>query len=150
MDHRTHGFSLVELMIVVAIAAIVLAFAIPTLTDSTARRRLDGVAAELATDLQNAKTQAASLNTNVSLVTTSSGYTVTGAAQLKAVTLDTSTALTNGVTVTFEPHRAFPVAASSINLTSPQTTASLRVTVDAVGRVMTCSPSGNFQGYPSC
>lgn len=150
MAQRADGFSLVELLIVIAIAGVLLAFAIPSFTDSTARRRVDGVASELATDLQNAKTQAASLNTNVSLVTTTSGYTVTGPTQLKAVNLEASTTLTNAVTVTFEPHRAFPAAAASIEITSPQTSARLRVAVDAVGRVSTCSPSGNFQGYLSC
>jgi len=150
MRMRPRGVTLIEVLMVVAIMAIVLGFAVPSFSESTARRKLEGVANELATDMQYAKSQAASLSTNVSLVTTANGYSISGAASIKTVSLDTGVTLTNPITVTFEPHRSFPDAAATVNLSHPQSSATLRVRVDAVGRVLTCSPGGSFPGYPTC
>jgi prepilin-type N-terminal cleavage/methylation domain-containing protein len=47
-----HGFTLVELMVVVAILSVLVAIALPSARDFVARKRLEGVAQELATDLR--------------------------------------------------------------------------------------------------
>ena len=46
------GFTLVELMVVLAIMAVLVAIALPAARDFVARKRLEGVAQELATDLR--------------------------------------------------------------------------------------------------
>lgn len=46
------GFTLVELMVVVAILSVLMAIALPSARDFVARKRLEGVAQELATDLR--------------------------------------------------------------------------------------------------
>lgn len=46
------GFTLVELMVVVAIGAVLAAIALPSMREFVARKRLEGVAQELATDLR--------------------------------------------------------------------------------------------------
>lgn len=46
------GFTLVELMVVVAILSVLVAIALPSARDFVARKRLEGVAQELATDLR--------------------------------------------------------------------------------------------------
>jgi len=54
------GFTLVELMIVVAIVAILATMATPTMTDSLRRNRSRNSASDIATVLRNARTQAMS------------------------------------------------------------------------------------------
>lgn len=147
MRNRLQGVTLIELMTIIAIAGILVAVAVPSFTDSIARRRLEGVANELSSDLQYAKSQAAVVNTNVSLVTTAHGYVV---GTYKTTTLDLTTTLTDAVTVTFEPHRALPAGDTSITVTQSQTAASLRVTTDVMGRIQTCSPGASFAGYKTC
>jgi len=46
------GFTLVELMVVVAILSVLVAIALPSARDFVARKRLEGIAQELATDLR--------------------------------------------------------------------------------------------------
>ena len=59
MRYRHHyGFTLVELMIVVALVAILLALAAPSFRETIARNRLEGVAGELSTDFQYARSEA--------------------------------------------------------------------------------------------
>lgn len=48
----SRGVTLVELMVVLAIAAVLLAIALPSARDFVARKRLEGVAQELASDLR--------------------------------------------------------------------------------------------------
>ena len=51
--HPVHrGFTLVELLITVTIGAILMALAIPSMQDFIARKRLEGAATELVTDLR--------------------------------------------------------------------------------------------------
>lgn len=144
---KTSGFTLIELMVVIAIVGILIAVAAPSFTESIARRRLEGVANELSADLQYAKSQATSVNANVSLVTTAHGYTV---GTYKTIALDPTSSLTDAVTVTFEPHRALPAGNTSITITQSQTSASLQVKTDAMGRIQMCSPNSTFGGYVAC
>ena len=57
---RQRGFTLVELMIVVAVVAIVLVLAAPSFRDMIEGQRLRGTSAQLVTDFQFARTEAAS------------------------------------------------------------------------------------------
>ena len=52
-EHLNHrGFTLVELLITVSIGAILMALAVPSMQGFIARKRLEGVASELVTDLR--------------------------------------------------------------------------------------------------
>ena len=55
---NSRGFTLVELMIVVAIAALLLLLAAPSFQDMILKQRLRGINAQLITDLQFARTEA--------------------------------------------------------------------------------------------
>jgi type IV fimbrial biogenesis protein FimT len=55
---RTMGFTIVELMVVVAIVAIVLAFGIPSYTGLTTQNRMAGEINDLATDVELARSAA--------------------------------------------------------------------------------------------
>ena len=61
--HR--GFTMIELMIVVAVIAVAVALAAPSFRGLLAKKRIEGVASELATDLQYARSEAVSRNATV-------------------------------------------------------------------------------------
>ena len=72
------GFTMVELMMVVIVAGVLLAVAVPSFRDMLERRRLEGQANELVTDLAYAKSEAVARNRNVLMMTGGAGacYTV--------------------------------------------------------------------------
>ncbi len=54
---RGAGFTMIELMIVMVILAVLLAIAVPSMREFVARKRVEGVAQELATDFRLLKSQ---------------------------------------------------------------------------------------------
>ena len=153
--HLGAGFTLIELMVTVAVVAVLAAIAIPSFTDSLARRRLEGAANELSTDLQFARSQAVSNNANITLSTTASGYTIAGAQTYRTQALASGLSMSNGVSVTFTPLRGCTsdncsAADLSITISSSQVSSTLKVSVNNMGRVQLCSPGGTFGGYASC
>lgn len=170
------GFTLIELMIVVALVAIVATLAAPSFTKMLSRKRVEGVTAELATDFQYAKSEAVARNTEVrvtfvdnrcyviheaSLVV--STCVTSGTGLLKTMQLDAGSTASlspnNSLTyVGFEPVRGVatndssPAGDASINITSSVGSWTLRALVTPLGRVQTCSPSGTGQipGYSAC
>lgn len=148
------GFTLIELMIVLAIVAILLATAVPSFVEQVALRRLEGVANELSADLQYARTEAISKNKQVIVTATGTGYSVNYVVSPVTPALKTIT-LPNGVTVnstsvTFDPLRGMSTGAVNLNLSSSSTSASLRVSSSAVGLIQLCSPDQSFKGYKLC
>lgn len=177
MSIRSHrGFTLIELMIVIALVAIVATLAAPSFTNMLARKRVEGVTAELATDFQYAKSEAVGRNADVRVTFVDSKCYVihrtslavstcvtTGTGLLKTMQLDAestaSIAPNNGLSyVSFEPVRgvatndASPAGDASINVTSSVGSWTLRSIVTPLGRVQTCTPSGTGQvpGYAAC
>jgi type IV fimbrial biogenesis protein FimT len=149
----SRGLTVVELMIVLVIIGVMAALAAPSFTDQFARRRLEGVATDLSTDLQFARSQAVSSRADIALVTRNSGteYAVqSGGVDMKVVTLPANVTATNGVTVTFQQLRGDIAAAQQIDLASSVTAATMRLNVGVMGRVSVCSPSGSLKGYTSC
>jgi len=61
------GVTLIEVMVVLGIAAILLAFAVPSFQEFVARNRLDGAAQELLTSLQFARSEATRRGAQVTL-----------------------------------------------------------------------------------
>src|SRR5262245_19540720 len=58
MKHRSRGFTLLELMVVLALAAVILALGAPAFNDFRANNRLTGVANDFLGALQVARTEA--------------------------------------------------------------------------------------------
>lgn len=149
---RARGLTIIELMIVIALIAIVLTVAIPSFRDILERRRLEGVANELAIDLQYARTEAVSRQANVVLQTAADGlsYTITGIPLAKTVQLPTGVTVTANVTRTYEGFRGTAGGDATIDIASTNTAGQLRITSNFMGRVQMCSPSGSLKGYATC
>ena len=73
---RTAGFSVLELMVVVAVVALLAAVATPSLVSWQRERRLTGAAANLAADLELAKMRALRENSFVAMIFSADGYTI--------------------------------------------------------------------------
>lgn len=80
MMRRQHAFTLVELMVAVAVVAVVLTIALPSFFDYLLVQRLKGINAQIVTDLNYARGEAPTRGTIVRVVfgsdTTSTCYTV--------------------------------------------------------------------------
>lgn len=152
---HSRGFTAIELMVVVAIIAVLLSVVVPSFQEQLARRKLEGAATELNTDIQFARAQAVSNNdpaNPVRLATTASGYTVSnGITTYKAVALDPTLTLTNvtGLPLTYDPMRGL-ANAITLDLSSSRTAVQMGVRTNAMGRVSLCTPGGGFKGYKSC
>jgi prepilin-type N-terminal cleavage/methylation domain-containing protein len=146
MKPRQAAFTLIELMVTIAIAAILLGIAAPSFLSMIARQRIEGAANELAVHLRHEATEAVNHNASVSLVSSSTGYTTSSG---NVVTLGSGLSITSGVTATFNPMRADSNEAS-FTISSTNTSDTLRVDTSVVGLVTICSSSGAIGGYASC
>jgi len=159
MDSRLYrGFTLVELLVSVAIAGVLLGVAVPSFQQTIARARLEGVANELAIDLQYTRSEAVRRRTTATIAVDAGGtfYTITylNQATNANVTLKTNNApsgvtLAGSAPIVFDSLRGMANAAT-LDLTSSQTTAQLRVLTSPNGRVRMCTPGGSFKGYTTC
>ena len=170
---RFRGFTLIELMVVVALISVILVLAIPSFTGMLARKRLEGVALELGTDLQYARSEAVQQNAQVQVIFGSNCYAIyvvgstaatdcvtlgTGARQLKLVQITTGPTLTfapatvGQLFVEFEPVRGMAAnAAGTVNMAGDVLVTSsgwqLQARVNRYGRVKTCSPNASVTGF---
>lgn len=166
---------MIELMIVVALVAIVLALAAPSFTTTMAKKRMEGVASELATDLQYARSEAVQRNAPVRVIVGSNCYTIhtvgstdatscvalgTGATALKSVAVDAGSGTlafvsNNGKAfLEFDPVRGMAADATGSDSSGHVTVSSgawqLRADVTNLGRVKSCSPNSSIPGMPAC
>ena len=65
MMRRNHGFTLIELMVVIAVVAVILTLAAPSFYGFILKQRLKSITAQLVTDLQFARSEAAARNSPV-------------------------------------------------------------------------------------
>jgi type IV fimbrial biogenesis protein FimT len=149
---RTRGFTLIELMVALAVAGVLMGVAVPSFFESTARARLQGAINELAIDLQYARSEAVRERAPVSLTVAASGasYTIANATRtLKAVTLPSGVTLTAEASVSYDALRGM-AQATVFNAAITGVSGNLRVSTNAVGRVQVCTPSPAFGGYATC
>lgn len=76
-----HGYTLIELMVTIAILAILLTIAVPSFTSVINSNRLEAQASEIAISLQSARSEALRLNRSVSVCRSTNGSTCAGAGQ---------------------------------------------------------------------
>ena len=168
------GVTLIEAAIALAIVAIVASTVAPGFQGLVARKRLEGVATQLATDLQYVRTEAVARNepVRVSFHTDPAGscYVIhTGAkaqchcsgpaparcdgeaVQIKTVYLPV--ALRVGVqgsvgSILFDPLHGTSTPTGTARVTGAQ--GAIHHVVNVMGRVRSCSPEGALPGYRVC
>jgi type IV fimbrial biogenesis protein FimT len=137
VDIKAKGFTLVEMMITVAILGTLLAIALPQLSAFVARSRLMGTAEELQRDIQLARSEAVRINKPV-LITVSSGATQCYGLSSKANACNctvTNTAANNFCEIK---------RVSTSNLGSVTMTTGMDVALLSGGTTGTSGTSGNF------
>lgn len=145
---RERGFTLTELMIGLAVLALLVSVTVPSLSGIFNRMRLTGVANELAADLQYARTEAVRRRAGVVLQPTANGYRInSGALELKSVTFASGLTFIDSATVNFDQLRATSTPAT---LDLRNVAGTMRVRVNAMGRVAMCAPGGDLPGYTAC
>jgi prepilin-type N-terminal cleavage/methylation domain-containing protein len=167
----TRGFTMIELMITVAVIAIVLSVAAPSFTSFLAKKRVESTMAELSTDIQYARSESVSRNAAVRLTYVSSSCyavhlstdaasctTTTNMIKTQSLTSGSTAALSaasNGYYIEFDPVRGLATFSDgntpgAININSSNNAYQLRAAVCTMGRVVVCSPNTSFNGYPTC
>ena len=150
MPRRERGFTLIELMVGVAILGIAAVIAVPAFGGMFERMRLTGAANELAADLQLARSEAVRRRAAVSLAAAADGqgYRIfSGDVDLKTVSFPSGMSLPNDAQIDIEAMRA----TSSIGTLDLSNTAGvMRVNVSLMGRVTMCAAEGQLAGYGAC
>lgn len=171
------GFTLVEMVVVMAVVAIVACLAAPSLREFLDARRMQGAAAALATDLRFIRSEAVARNQAVrfSLRPLSGGtcYVVhtgaaglcdcnggdgparcTGGAQpIRTVRLPASDRVgvqANVSSMLFDPVHGTTTPAGTLRVTGATPERVVQHVVNLMGRVRSCSPNGAVPGYAPC
>lgn len=156
-DARSHGFTLVELMMVLVILAVLASLAAPSFRGMPEKRRLAAAAEAIYSDLQWARGSAIKSNSSVTATftgTSSWQYHITGGAVKDIETTFTANEYPGisisgntfaGGAVTFDNVRG-TANNGTLSLTSPSGY-QLNVVVSVLGRVRICSPTSGMTAY---
>ena len=177
--NRTHrsarGFTMIECAVSLAMVALTVGAGIPSIQQASERRQLEGAAAQLATDIRQARSAAVALTAPVRLSfhQSSSGscyllhtgrasdcqcgpngqaVCTNGAQVIRPVAFPASSRLliaSNSTSMLFDPHRGTVTPTASINLQLRQGP-TIRQVVNIMGRVRSCTPSADLPGYAAC
>lgn len=171
----TRGFTLVELCIALSVTAILATTAVPSMQDLIDTRRIDGVAAQFATDVQFVRTEAVSRNQPVrmSFHDTAAGqcYVVhTGdaaqcecggsgpaqcvgdAQEIKTVHLPSASRVSlqpNARSMLVDPLQGTVSPTGTVRVAGPRGREVHQI-VNIMGRVRSCSPQAAVRGYHAC
>lgn len=173
-----HGFTLVESLVALAVAALLACAAAPSLQEAIEARRVDGAALQLAGDIQFARSEATARNRPVRVRFQSdrrgSCYVLhTGGARacecdplrgssacagasdshaIKTVGWPASDRIelsANVGSLLFDPLHGTTTPTGTLKIEGPRGRAVHHV-VNIMGRVRSCSPAGRLTGYPTC
>lgn len=163
---KQRGLTLIEVMIVVAIGAVLLSLALPSFTGHLQRHRLKAAAQSLAADLAEARFEAARRGQTLHLVyatgadwcwaiATRADCSCHVAQQCRLKTMRAGDArgvvLTEAAASSFEPATGTPGAEQRHALLQTSSTADrLRVDVTPLGRARICAPDGAMGQIPAC
>lgn len=171
---RQRGVTLIEAAVTLAVTALAATTAAPGLQELIARKRLEGTAAQLATDLQTVRTESVARNAalRVSFHADAGGscYLIhTGtkaqcscslaapgacsgdAVLVKAVYLPAEQRVAVGASagsILFDPVHGTSTPAATARVTGVP--GAIHHVVNVMGRVRSCSPEGRIAGYRPC
>lgn len=169
------GFTLIECMISLAIIAVTVGASVPSIQQASERRHLEGAAAQLATDVRQARSAAVALAAPVRLsfhrsnagscyllhtgrtadcscAPGASAVCTNGAQVIRTVAFPATAGLqitSNSNSMLFDPHRGTVTPTASINL-HLRNGPTLRQVVNIMGRARTCTPSADMPAYVAC
>ncbi len=169
------GFTMIECTVCLAMVAVTLGASIPSIQQASERRQLEGAAAQLATDIRQARSAAVALTAPVRLSfhqssagscyllhtgrasdcgCNANGQAVctNGAQVIRPVAFPASSRLqiaSNSASMLFDPHRGTVTPTASINLQLRQGP-TIRQVVNIMGRVRSCTPSADMPAYVAC
>lgn len=173
---RARGFTLIETSAALAIAATLAAVALPGFGPMVERRKVEGTAAQLASDLQFLRSEAVARNrplrirfepqadggscymlqvertSECSCADAAQGRCEAEATPIKAVLLPASGRLrieANVQSIVYDPAYGTSTPAATLRVQGPGGT-TLHQVVNMMGRVRTCAPNGDFAGYRAC
>ena len=172
---RRRGVTLVEMCMVIAISSIVVGATMPGLQSLIEARRLNGVATQLATDIQYVRTEAVARNRAVRLslyaLADQTCYVVhtgnaaqcscaasgaaacsAGAEEIKTVHLPAAEHIVlqaNVGSVLFDPLHGTSTPTGTLRLIGSRAQ-EIRHVINIMGRVRSCSPLAQVTGYRAC
>ena len=173
-SRRQRGVSLIECAIVTAIVALAAGLALPSFHELRLQRQLEGVAAQLETDMQLTRAEAVARNEGLRLafVDDSSGscYVVhtglkgacqcagtgatvctAGAEALRSVHLPPDAAVhlrSNSASMLFDPEKGTVTPTGTVKARSAA--GHLHLVVNVMGRIRACTPDAAVPGYRRC
>ena len=174
-QHQQRGVTLVESLVVMVITAVVLSVALPSFESARARRHLDGMAAQLETELQFARSLAVARNETVrigfeakdatSCVIIHSGspgdcvcgdggpaVCKAGAQEIRTTRLDARSPVSvhsNSRSIGFSPHFGTVTPTATMEVANRRGEV-VRLVVNVMGRVRSCTPGAGLPGYLRC
>ena len=165
MRRRARGLTLLELLVTLAIVAVMMTLALPSFGSILARHRLKAAAEQLSADLGELRLMAAQRGQPLHLnlqpgaqwcyaLATVSGCDcrVTQGCQLKTVRAadHPGVMLLSGVELRVDTRNVGPSQDSGQALLQGTEGAQLRVGLTPLGRPKVCTPGGSVPGYPGC
>jgi type IV fimbrial biogenesis protein FimT len=142
--HRMHGFTLTELMIVVAVAAVLVSLALPSYNQFVRNQRVKTASFDLFSSLVQARSDAITRNASITLAPVSSnwanGWTVTdaGGTVLRQQQALAAVSLTGPTSVVYNSSGRLGSASGSFELTATGSSITTRcITIDLSGRPVT-------------
>ncbi len=172
---RQAGVTLVESLLVMAIAAVTLGAVVPGFETARERRHLEGAAAQFETDVHFVRSLAVAhnrtLRMNFAADAAGSCYVVhTGAANECSCAGDGSVSCTDAVqayrsvhfdstspvqmranvrSILFDPHQGTSSPTGTLRITG-RSGAAIHAVVSLMGRVRNCAPAPGLPGLPGC
>ena len=174
-QHQQRGVTLVESLVVMVITAVVLTLGLPGFESARARRHLDGMAAQLETELSYARGMAVARNEMVRVSFENQGgascYVIhsglpgdcsclgAGPAVCKGSAHEFSTTqfgtrspigvTSNSRSIGFSPNYGTVTPTATMELANRRGQA-VRLVINVMGRVRSCTPGSNLPGYAVC